>query len=266
MFFANPAMFVTVLSGSLRLGKVGYNSFLEDQAEKQDITLILPNPDTFIALAPEEASQKVESWVLNYVYDSKSYLPGRKYAGLLQLDANGEPALDDRNAYIPRAGQEEVLEKAFLEACQIKNDNEATAQWSPADYRNHLYTYHHEIWRDPDAPSPWGRFFRHVVDVGFDILAIQPGLLGAGNNIENVLSALVPNLASAFNAYETGAHRGRFGIELAETFVEASLSTIADNPNLVTSKPQWETLKACSNLFRKKLRPIRACKSLPMGD
>lgn len=244
MLAFSPQLFATVLSGALRLGREGYQAHLQGLMDDQDIRAFIPATQNMGLDDPtSDAAPLIELWVIDQIVLRQEYLPGKIYDGMFLshpdnpasplIGANGRPKL---NPARPELFEAAVQEKA-LEHARRQNGN-----LSARKIRQSLITFQTRAWMDEEDPSPWGNFFRHMLDIGFDILAVQPGLLGIGGNVEGFISALLPNLAEAYSASDPNAH----GIlrEMTETFSEAALKSLADNPDLVTDEARWQPLIA----------------------
>ncbi len=237
----SPFTFASVVSGALRLGHEGYAAYLRGLTQRQDLEVLVPQAANFSIGDRAQSELWVRRWVCEQIEAAEDYLEGRDYPGVFLMNGDGRPARGEDNFPLIAPGGEAQFEEA-LTKCVLEHQRRHGngADLSPGEVRNHLVIYHHKVWSDPDNPSPWSRFFRHVVDVGLDVLAVQPGLLGIGGNVQAMLSALAPNLARAFDADDQAG--GSLATMLAESFAEASLQTIVDNPDLVTSHERWRPL------------------------
>ena len=242
MLAFSPQLFATVVTGALRLGREGYNAYLHGLMDDQDIRAFVPLTSSVDLDDPvSKASPEIESWVIQQVMFSEEFFPGAPYEGIFLCHPGAPTSPVIGLGGVPKLNPEkpEIFEAALLEKILEHQRREKTVT-SARQIRQSLITFHTKAWSDEDDPSPWGLFFRHTLDVGFDILAVQPGLVGFGTNAESFISALMPNLAAAYNAEDTGQHNVLR--EIAETFSEAALKSLADNPNLVTDEARWQPL------------------------
>lgn len=244
MLAFSPQLFATVLTGALRLGRYAYEARVKTLVLEQDIRLYIPGLPQFDPDDPVSASAyDVESWVIELIKQRDEFHPGQKYEGIFLCEDGmpTQPRRDARNRPMLNPERADLFEAALLEKTleyQRRHGHPVTARM----VRQSLLTFHTKAWVDEDDPSPWGLFFRHMLDVGFDILAVQPGLLGIGGNVESFVAALLPNLASIYDAQDP--IQQSIMREIAETFGEAALKSLADNPSLVTDEAKWQPLIA----------------------
>lgn len=244
MLAFSPQLFATTITGALRLGREGYIAHLHGLMDDQDIRAFIPLTSGYDFDDPvSKSASEITSWVIQQVMFSEEFLPGRAYEGifLTQENAPGTPVIGAGNLPALNPERPDLFEAALLEKTldhQLRVNRETSAK----TIRQSLITYQTKAWADENDPSPWGVFFRNMLDVGFDILAVQPGLLGIGGNVEAFIRAILPNIAESYKADDP--HQSNVMREIAETFSEAALKALADNPTLVTDEAKWQPLIA----------------------
>ncbi|MCG8443770.1 MAG: hypothetical protein MI723_18365 [Caulobacterales bacterium] len=244
MVAPSPQLFAAVVTGALRLGREGYKSYLTSKVVRQDLLTLVADPAVLApANSPEEAADDVNDLVKDWILSGSFYEPGKRYAGVFAIGPDGHFARDDRRKPKIEPRRRHLFEQACAEFV-FERARVARPEVTAGDIQRNLIIFQHQNWYDKDEASPWARFARHVLDVGLDVLAVQPGLVGVGGNLEGLFTALAPNLAVAFDAEARGEEAGPIARELAETFVEAALTTIADDPGLVTDDKRWSPLIA----------------------
>lgn len=229
--FASPDTFAAVIVGALRLGKAGYEAHLTSKLnDARDFTMFVPNvPAGNLAARGDWA----RDWCRKSLQQGQEWKPGGTCHGVFALTPNGEFELDsDRNAKIADAS---IFEREL--ARMLLKDS-----ITPQQVRSSIIVYHRKLWADETNHSPWAKFFREFVDVGFTTLSLQPGILGIGGNIEAFLVQLMPNLTVAFDAETSGKPNASLASRLANTFAHAALKTVVDNPSLVSSDKRWQPL------------------------
>jgi hypothetical protein len=243
----SPATFATVIVSALRLGREGYAAYLNSLVNEQDFRVFVPQLSHLtdpknLPSDINEADFTIESMVLELLANHGEYGPGEKHEKLFVLD-KGVIVRGARSRPVLAPGSEKLFEGAVLEFV-MRHEAIRKAVQPVAEARHSLMVYHHKVWSNPKNQSPWAGFFRHFIDVSLDVLAVQPGLLGFGGNLENLLTAMVPNLAQTFDAEGKNAAAMGPATQLAHAFAESALKTLADNPNLVTTEDRWKPLIA----------------------
>ena len=247
----SPQMFATVLTGALRLGQTGYQAYINRLVDEVDIRAYTPATSGIdLDAPPAESDELLEEWVIRQVDHSGEYRPGRIYEGLFQT-APGDPntpILGPNGLPLLNQARIDLFEDALMEKA-LENQRRHDPEIHPHQIKQGLMVFHHKTWSDPNDRSVWGLFFREFIDVSLDVLALQPGLLGVGGNLEHMFAALVPNLAASYDA--STSREQTVIMELTQTFGEAALQTLVDNPALVTSESRW------APLVRGVLQPIQ---------
>lgn len=229
--FASPDTFAAVIVGALRLGKAGYEAHLTSKLnDARDFTMFVPNvPAGSLAARGDWA----RDWCRKSLQQGQEWKPGGTCHGVFALAPNGEFELDsDRYAKIADAS---IFEREL--ARMLLKDST-----TPQQVRSSIIVYHRKLWADETNQSPWAKFFREFVDVGFTTLSLQPGILGIGGNIEAFLVQLMPNLTASFDAQASGQPNAPLATRLANTFAHAALKTVVDNPSLVAGDKRWQPL------------------------
>lgn len=238
MLAFSPALFATVLTGAIRLGKEAHEARVKSLALSKDIRWYIPDaPRPNLSDPVQSSDYDVQAWVVDIIKEDLSYRPGEKYDGvfLCQPDQPDIIIRDERNRPRINPLKRHLIEQAIEDVCSEKNQNT-----SRREIRNSIITFHTRDWANRDRPTPWGIFFQHMLDVSFDVLAVQPGLLGMGHNLEAFFTALIPNIADAYEAEATDSNR--LMRDLAETFGEAAIKSLADNPGIITNTDKWHPL------------------------
>lgn len=241
MLMFSPQTFATVLTGALRLGEAGYQLYVSRLFDEQDIRVYIPALSAIdMDEAPEQHSAAIVQWVVRQIQANGEFKPDRPYEGIFVTEPGRPdiPVIENSQAKL-NPDAPEIFEDALMDLV-LQNQRQHNSDIGPHDIKQGLMVFHHKIWADPNEKTPVAKFFRKFVDVGLDVLAVQPGLLGVGGNLESLFAALLPNLSEAYDAEDSQSLSLLSG--LSEAFGEAAIKTLVDNPSLVTDEQKWQPL------------------------
>ncbi len=227
----DPSLIVFGIRALLRIeheGEEAYSQYVRDQ------DVLFPEPEL-----PDYRS-------VDFLRDT---FVGTRHAALIGTDASGQPgplarywseAHNGANPAVP--GAHDVL---YLAAAQIKADEVAQAgKLLSVRSREAAGARILKQWaKDKQPVGPIARFALTIADVSLEYVGANPSIFGIGGNGEKLIGALAGNLASMIP--DDGNQFGPQS-QLAETtiaiFLHAGLKAINDHPDLVVSKPQWQSL------------------------
>ncbi|MAK60759.1 MAG: hypothetical protein CMK09_07255 [Ponticaulis sp.] len=241
MLMFSPQTFATVLTGALRMGEAGYQLYVSRLFDEQDIRVYVPTiREVDLDEPPEHYSHAIVQWVVRQIEANGEYKPDGLYEGIF-LTPPGQPTVPIYKDGLPQLNPEhpEIFEDALMDLV-LENRRQHDADITTHDVKQGLMVFHHKVWADPNETSPVAKFFRKFVDVGLDVVAVQPGLLGVGGNLESLFAALLPNVSEAYDAEDPRSLGILSG--LSEAFGEAAIKTLVDNPSLVTDEQKWQPL------------------------
>lgn len=242
MLTFSPHLFATLVTGAFRLNRVRHEMRINRLIDEQDIRVLVPLPIEPVPDTPaEEVAPEIHAWICRQLMLSKEYEPGRAYEGVFQT-APGAPAeliFGDGNLPLISPGHEALFETALVEKV-TEHQRRHNPDIHAREVQENLEVFQLKALTENPGRSPWGEFFEHVVDVGFDLLSAEPSLLGLKGNLESFVTAFVPVVADAFDP--VGNPKGSMVRGLAEAFSEAALQTLVDNPNLVVDEARWQPL------------------------
>ncbi len=229
MSFLAPQTFATVLFGLMRMTESARQNYITAQIQKTDIQIILPKIKSYIeTIPPEWRSHAINRWAADQMRRLGWTDPGGQAEGIVSVTSGGTPVIAE--------GREAEFEslKAAMAAAYIEQSGVDRARVQAG-----LIAWNQEDWLKGQGATPWSLFARHLLDIGLDLLAVNPGLAGGGRSIRPLIAAMAPHLAAAYTPDAQGQTPGK---RLAEVFAQTALNTLAERPDLLSRELRWQRL------------------------
>lgn len=236
----SPTLFISAVSGLIRLGSAA-RSLYHDRILKEDFNVVVEGfPVADMEQRRKNAMDAV--FMARGEPDVAALLTSGDLAGFFTHEC-----LQDPDSFMQLTGgnphadnQIALIEDWFFDRCAAKAPGLANqiARDSTQDPR--IRFMHREWLEQSDAPRGWGRFAWELVGVALDVVGAEPQLLGLDKKAESILRSMIPSFESLIDRrlLDEGGEES-IGEGLVKTFVHAALSTVSENPSLVTSEERW---------------------------
>lgn len=249
--------FALALFSLMKLGKDARDSYVDSKILKnKDVqelgtkifTTLARNAgltDPSVAMAQADAlfatSEQLRSWAARTA----------AAAGMFDLDAefDGVVPLTGGDRKIPLFADNKLVvtdETRFLEVIrlQIKKSDELKGVQAQADkvmieYQKAEWLKAHKAGGGKSA-SPWTAFAANMLDFSLDIVAEDPKLLGGGRKAREIIAAVMPTIALAYDAKDPA--KANIAHRLPTIFAQAAMGILIEKPDLVSSETRWQRL------------------------
>lgn len=216
-----PAILMVLVRGAFRLG----NTFLEARDER------LRASDRLVFLAPVPAVTREEG-AFNY-FASRLH-DAQRFPGVFDVSKPGCPPLDDAEI--------DLFQKAAAIEYAARKLTDAAALPGWCDGSASAVMAVNELLSESARRSQWARFGLALVDTGIEALAADPSLAGLKPRAEILIGAFASKVDMIIGP--DGPRAGEvdgvtFKERAASVLLQASLSTIAENPSMIVSAPHW---------------------------
>ncbi len=166
--------------------------------------------------------------------------PGGTFVGMFRDPDGPRPVLAD--------GAETMLEAA-IEFYLSSVGGEAAARSYDLDGKplaiSRAAVLTHKEWVDPARRPRWGRLGVQIADIALDVISVQPDVLGLNRRATEIVGALAAHMNVLVENDEVGEGSDDSpGERLVRSFVQASLETVAERPELFVSSERWKPLVA----------------------
>ncbi len=234
----SPALFISAVSGVIRLGKATRNAY-KDKLLQQDFTVLL---NTFPIHKPDDVKWKA----IEFLFRDKELIakchPGGEFDAIFApecLQDRRTMILQDQNPMQDK--QIPLVIDAFYEAMRERITAALETRIEFAADMDPRVQYLHKEWLTSATPSGWARFGLELAQVALDVVGAQPQVFGFDKRAEHVLRALAPSLDNLIDRQKLdGGGEEGFGERLIKTFVHTALVSMSERPELITSEDRWK--------------------------
>ena len=242
-----PTLFVTAVSGLIRMGAAGRKLFVE-RAQSRDIEVIVSLFEGDNSRFPMGRPQELQQLAL--VYASGFDLPILSPGGAFDLLFTPESVerghtFDFVNVEDTPQRRDQVqtlIDRFFNEEIEARLDPEIRARIALDATADPRVTLLHKDWLTGDGPPRgWRRFGLELAGAALDVVGADPKMLGIDGKAEKLLHALLPNFNALVDAelLNQGGDE-QFGERMIKTFMRGAMQAVTQHPDLVTSEERWK--------------------------
>ena len=230
----SAATFLTGVSGLIRVGRGLRNSYHE-HLRNRDFQLLLPP-----GCPPARDTRELLVAALDHLEVRHGGLlsPGQAFHGIFRETSSGRPVINED------AG--DLINQAIDFYLESLAGPDATGAIVIADEPvviSRSVVLLHKEWLDPDQPSRWARLGVEIAGVALDVISVQPDVLGLNRRATEIIGALATNLnALVDNDEVSGSGDQSPGERMVRQFVQASLETVAERPEIFVSEERWRPI------------------------
>lgn len=234
----SPALFMTAVSGAIKLGKAARNA-RRDQLLQQDFTVLTSR-------FPIHKTEEIEWMAVDFVYrrtDLHGHCqPGGQLDALFTANslANGD-AMELAPSNERQSSQIATCMDILYDALRTEIPGALNSKIIRNASLDPRVQYIHKEWFTSTKPTGWARFGLELADVALDVVGSQPQVLGFDKKAESILNGLIPSLDGLVDRVKLdGGGEEGFGERLVKTFVHSALVSVSQHPDMITTEDRWK--------------------------
>ena len=244
-----PTLFVTAVSGLIRMGAAGRRMFVE-RAQSRDIEVVVSIFEADNSRFPMGRPQELEQLAMIYAsgLDMQWLQPGAPY-DLVFTEASvarGHTFDFVNVADTPerRTQVQALLDHFYSHEIEARLDPALRARIAMDATADPRVTLLHKDWlTNQDPPTGWRRFGLELANTALDVIGSDPKMLGMDGKADKLLRALLPSFNTLVDTELLNQGGGeRFGERMVKTFMHGAMSAITQHPDLVTSEDRWKPM------------------------
>ena len=245
-----PNLFITAVSGLIRLGKAGKEVFKE-RARNGELDYVVQSFDAMESQFGLSSIQQTRHNALQWALGNKAseFRPGgsldliftqesiERGAGYVEIPETADNR-DKRRSQI-----QNLIDLHFSQHVETAFTPEIRAQLERDAIADARIVYLQKQWLTDNAPlTGWKRFAVTMSQVALDVIGSEPQLLGLGDKSEKVLRAMLPGFNRLIDTelLDRGDVTESFGERMMKTFLQGAVSVVSEHPDLVTTEERWK--------------------------